>query len=616
MSTGFSKDQQSYLQGFTLGADVARIVHGLPVLSGSAAGNVATVKIGPNGVTAVGGIGMSPPADSPPAGPERIHFEAQSRVLAEGRKLCPEEKAKREKNALDMWDEMRRKADAGEFPKGTDVLLYKFHGLFYVAPAQDAFMCRLRIPGGAINSHQFRGIADLAEAYGGGYTDATTRANLQIREIGPRDALHVVTGLQELGIVSRGSGADNIRNVTATPTSGFDTLELIETLPLAKEIHHYILNHREMYGLPRKFNIAVDGGGAISSLEDTNDIGFTAVRVSADNATDDVPAGVYFQLCLGGITGHKDFARPTGVLVKPSECAEVSGAIVRVFVANGDRTDRKKARLKYVLDDWGFDKFLAETEKELKFKLRRFPLERCEPRPPEDRQAHVGFHRQKQDGLHYVGVVLPVGRITCEQMRGLAQIAERYGRGEFRLTVWQNLLIPHIPAEKIEAVQQALEAIGLDWRATSIRSGLVACTGNAGCKFASSDTKDQAMILANYLDERIELDQPVNIHLTGCHHSCAQHYIGDIGMLATQVDVNDELVEGYHIYVGGGWGEQRGMGRELRASVPFDEIPPLVERVLLAYLELRDGALESFASFTRRHTIAQLQEMIEQPSLV
>ncbi len=172
--------------------------------------------------------------------------------------------------------------------------------------AQTAFMCRLRLPGGVLKSWQFRGVAGIARELGG-YADVTTRANLQIREIGPHDAPALLTNLTELGIVARGSGADNIRNVTCSPTSGIDPQELVETLPLAKEMHHYILNHREMYGLPRKFNIAFEGGGLISSLDDTNDIGFRAVNVREDSASDDVSPGSTSGLTLGGITGHKDF---------------------------------------------------------------------------------------------------------------------------------------------------------------------------------------------------------------------------------------------------------------------------------------------------------------------
>src|SRR5262249_42191146 len=204
----------------------------------------------------------------------------------------------------------------------------KFHGLFYVAPAQNAFMCRLRIPNGILNAYQLRGLADLAERCGGGYADVTTRANLQIREIAPKNAPALLTGLQELGLTARGSGADNIRNITGSPTAGIDPQELIDTRPFARAMHHHILNHRELYGLPRKFNIAFDGGGMIAVLEDTNDIGFAAVTVREGFGH---AAGVYFRLQLGGITGHGDFARETGVIVAPDECIAVATALVRVF---------------------------------------------------------------------------------------------------------------------------------------------------------------------------------------------------------------------------------------------------------------------------------------------
>ena len=596
--SGFSGEQKSYLQGLAMGADVARAVRGLPILSGGAAA--------PPGVA----IQLGPGSPARPSGPERIHAEAQDRAIAQGKTLCKEEKAKRDKDALAMWDEIAANARAGVFPKDTDVLLYKYSGLFYVAPAQNSFMCRLRIPGGVMPAWQFRGVADLARKFGGGFADVTTRANLQLREISATDAPNVLTGLTDLGILNRGAGADNIRNVTASPTSGIDPQELIETLPLARQMHHYILNHREMYGLPRKFNIAFEGGGLIASLDDTNDIGFRAVRVPEHNATPDLPAGVYFQLTLGGITGHQDFARPTGVLLRPDECVPVAAAIVRVFIRHGDRTDRKKARLKYVLDAWGFEEFIEETETEFGSPLRRISDDLYVPSARDDRWAHVGFHSQKQSGKSYVGIVLPVGRMTAEQMDGLASIAERFGSASLRLTPWQNLLIPDLADTDIEEVKREIEWIGLGWNASSLRAGLVACTGNAGCKFAASNTKGHAMTLARFLEERLTLDRPINIHLTGCHNSCAQHYIGDIGLEGTKVEVGEEMVEGYHLCVGGGYGAEQGIGRRLFDALPFDDIPPLVERLLLHYLEHRTGPDESFAAFARRHSLDQLRAIV------
>jgi len=590
---GFNAEQKNFLQGFAIGADVARAVRGLPILSGSVGD--------PQGSTVT--VGSSTPVA--PASPFPLQIEAQDRFLAQGKNLTAEEKAKRDKDPFSMWDEIGRNAEAGVYPKGTDVFLYKFSGLFQVAPAQDSFMSRLRIPGGVMPSWQFRGVADLARRYGSGHVDCTTRANLQIREIQAKDARDYLVGLADYGIVSRGSGADNIRNCTSTPTSGIDPDELIETLPLARAMHHYILNHREMYGLPRKFNIAFEGSGRIASLEDTNDIGFKAVKLL--EASGDLPSGVYFRLTLGGITGHKDFARDTGILLRAEECVEVAGAIVRVYLKNGDRTDRKKARLKYVLDAWGFPKFIEEVEKELGRSLRKVDLSSCEPSKAEDRWAHVGFHPQKQAGRVYVGVVLPVGRMTSEQVEGLAEIAERYGSRSIRLTVWQNVLIPDIAEADVDSVKMAIEAIGLHWDASSVRSGLIACTGSAGCKFAGADTKRNAMEIAAYLEGRVTLDRPINIHVTGCPNSCAQHYIGDIGLQGAQVEVEEEMVEGYHLVIGGGWGLEQGAGRPLLDPLPFEKIPPIIERLIVNYLTNRSGPDESFTAFARRHDVEALR---------
>jgi ferredoxin-nitrite reductase len=453
-----------------------------------------------------------------------------------------------------------------------------------------------------------RGLADMADEMAGGFSDVTTRSNLQLRQIGAKDAVGVINGLRDLGIINLGSGADNIRNVTASPLSGIDEHELIETLPLARDMHYYIINHREMYGLPRKFNIAFDGGGSISSLEDTNDIGFHAVRLQQDNAHG-ATGEVLFQLALGGITGHCDFARDTGVVARAQECVALAGAIVRVFVAHGDRTDRKKARLKYLLDAWGFEKFLSEVEKEYGSTLRRCPATDFEARVPDNRTAHVGVHAQKQDGLSYVGVVLPVGRLTSQQMRALADIADSCGNGDLRLTPWQNVLIPNVPQSRVAQTQDRIESIGLHCTASHPRAGLVACTGNAGCKFAAANTKRHALQIADYIEQRLDLDHPINIHVTGCPHSCAQHYIGDIGLMGANVDDGDDTVEGYRVYVGGGYGQRARIARELLGPTKADELPAIVLRMLEIYMENRSSDEEGFAEFTNRYDIEDLRSM-------
>lgn len=610
----FTEEQKQYLQGFAAGVNVARQARNLPPVSQSllalpVLGNGAAASA--NGTT----ITLGSAKDGGPTGPERVHYEAQNRVIAAGKRLTNEESAKRNKNPFDMWDEMVARAEKDEFPKGADVFLTKYHGLFHVAPAQNSYMCRLRFPAGIISSHQMRGLAHLADRYAGPYSHLTTRANLQLREIQAKNAIQIITGLTDLGIINRGAGADNIRNVTASPTAGIDPVELIDTREIARQMHHYILNHREMYGLPRKFNIAFDGGGAVSAVADTNDIGFFAVKVGEGSATPQAAEGVYYRMELGGITGHKDFSRDTGVLLKPEQCIAVAAAVVRVFSEHGDRTDRKKARLKYVLDSWGFEKFISEMQKHLPFEMVRFPQEKCELRPMVDPLAHVGVHAQRQAGLHYIGVALPVGKLTTDQMRGLADIADRLGGGDIRLTVWQNLLITNIPSHHVEEAQHAIEDLGLHWSTTSLRAGLIACTGNRGCKFAASDTKGHALAVADYLESRITFDQPINIHLTGCHHSCAQHYIGDIGLIGASVADGDDMVEGYNILVGGGFGEARMIGRELYRNVKASDAPMVIEKMLRGYLEHRTSEGERFREYANRLTVEELLKVTEQAPL-
>jgi ferredoxin-nitrite reductase len=311
---------------------------------------------------------------------------------------------------------------------------------------------------------------------------------------------------------------------------------------------------------------------------------------------------------LGGITGHKDFARDCGIVIAPSDCVNVAEAVVRVFISEGDRTNRQKARMKYVLDRIGHDEYLKRVQALLSLPLVHLPETECEPRPPIAKHGHVDFHPQKQAGKFYVGILTPVGKLDCAQMRGLADIADRFGSGTIRLTVWQNVIISDIATENIDAVKAAIEAIGLSWKTNSIRNGLIACTGSAGCKFGASDTKANAIQIAEHVETRIQLDSPINIHLTGCHHSCAQHYIGDIGLIAAKVDENDEQVEGYHVHVGGGYGTEQLIAREVFRDVKAIDAPVLIEKMLRGYMANRVDASESFHAFSNRLTVDELKE--------
>jgi ferredoxin-nitrite reductase len=516
--------------------------------------------------------------------------------------LSREERWKYEQNPLDIWERLLAHADENRAPEVDDIFRFKFHGLFYVAPAQDSFMLRLRVPGGILTSHQARGLASIAEQWGSGRADITTRANLQIREFQPKDIVQVLTGVHALGLTARGSGADNLRNITASPLSGIDPDELIDCAPHAHALHHFILNSRDLYELPRKFNVAFDGGGAISVLADTNDIGFVAARVGEGRS---VPSGLYFRVLLCGITGHKQFASDCGLLVRPEQSVAVAAAMIRVFIDHGDRTDRKKARLKYLVDKWGLEKFISETEKRLTFPLLRASAEECEPRRAVNRAGHIGIHPQLQEGLHYIGVSIPVGRLPVNQMRAVADVADKFGSQELRLTVWQNLVVPNVSSERVDSALERLRAAGLECASGTVMRGTVACTGNRGCRYSATDTKAHAVELANLLDGKFKIDQPINLHVTGCPHSCAQHYVGDIGLLGARVKGE----EGYQVVIGGGSDQNRGLARELIPSVAYSELPPMLESLFAAFEKCRNPN-ESFLQFSRRHSIAELQSFL------
>jgi ferredoxin-nitrite reductase len=579
MAGDFTAEQKRYLEGFASGFQASRPMRG------------------------------AAPTKEAPIGPDAIHFEAQDRAVARGGKLNDQEKIKREEHPFDAYARLVAQAKGNEPPKPADNFRWRYHGLFYVAPTQTSYMCRLRIPNGVLTHWQFAGLADLADRHGGGYLHVTTRANLQIREIEPKHAVAMIEGVQGLGLWTRGAGADNIRNITGTPTAGVDRQELIDTRPLARALHFHILNDRSLSGLPRKFNIAYDGGGRIAVLEDTNDVAFQAIEILEGHG---LQPGVYFRLALGGITGHKDLARDTGVIVPPDETVEVADAILHVFIETGDRTDRAQARLKYVLDRLGLDDFLTLVEAKLGRALLRAPAEAIAPRPDFDRLAHIGVHAQKQAQRSWLGVALKLGRLTSEETRGLAEIARACGDGDIRLTVWQNLLISGVSDARVDEALAQIEALGLSTKASPIRAGLVACTGNVGCRFAASDTKRHADEIAAHCEARVAIDTPLNIHLTGCRHSCAQHYIGDIGLIGARVAINDEgdTVEGYHMVVGGGFGAQGAIARELFENVAASDAPAKIESLLRAYLAHRATAEESFSAFTRRHDTDALKRLI------
>ena len=564
-TTDFSGEQKRYLEGF---------------FAGVAASGVSFGDLSPA------------PAPAAPTGPSPDD-------------LTKEERIKRELHPFDAIEQLVMDARWNAKPEPESVFRYKWNGLFWLNPVKDGYMCRLRIPGGVVKSHQLREIAAIASELTTGYIQITTRNNFQIRLIEPKNCPEVLRRIQGCGLHSKGAGADNIRNITMNPCAGYDPHEIIDVRPLVNELATLIISSKEFYDLPRKFNIAYDGGGLISAVEDTNDIGASAVKISGNSVG--IDPGIYFRIALGGVTGHQAFASDWGVLVKPEQLNDVMVALLRVFIQFGDRTDRKKARFKYVVEDKGLEGVLIEAEKLLKYKLIRLT---ADPAIQEKRtfsqqgHSHVGMYPQKQEGLVYIGATVPVGQMTSRQLSRLADLADSYGTGEVRLTVWQNFIIPNVNATYAPTLAKSLKKLGFPCESSPLRNGFIACTGSKYCKFAATDTKGNAIAMMEYLDKRVKLDQPVNIHFTGCAHSCAQHFMGDIGLLGTKVKT--ESGEGYHITVGGGFGENRKIGRQIFSGVPMESLGGTLEAMLKGYLKSRQSN-ESFHSFCNRHSVGDLQ---------
>ncbi|MDF5706175.1 MAG: precorrin-3B synthase [Nostoc sp. S4] len=443
-------------------------------------------------------------------------------------------------------------------------------GLFYATPAEDGILSRMRIPGGIINSEQCRAIADIAELHGGGYVDVTNRANLQIREIRTPIDSEVLNRLQNIGLGCCNTDVDHIRNIMTSPTAGIDPQELIDTRPFVQAWDNYLATHPALSKLSAKFSVCFDGGGVVQVCDRLNDILFAAVLVDGD---------VYFRLHLSaGAKGQPP--SDTKILLPPNDCLPVLAALADVYLNHSDINNQRRLRLRELLNSLGCENYLHQVQQRLPFTLS------CSQTSPvaqriDTKYQHIGIHPQRQKGLFYIGVVLPLGRIESRQMRGLADLATKYGNGILRLSPWQNLLLTDIPQQKLTDVQNEITLLELDSSATNIKSGLVACSGNKGCAASATDTKSHALALAKYL-ESLTLEHPINIHFTGCQKSCAQHSQSDITLLGVNFEVDNQTVEAYHVYLGDSNNSHK-FGRELYQYVTFPELPALIEKIIEMY---------------------------------
>lgn len=508
-------------------------------------------------------------------------------------KLNKIEKVKAEKDGLDLKAQLEHFAQIGwEALEKSDLeIRLKWLGIFYRPVTPGKFMLRLRIPNGLLDSQKMRVLAEIIQRYGDdGSADITTRQNLQLRGVRLEDIPEIFHKLEQVGITSVQSGMDNVRNITGSPVAGIDRDELIDTRELGQKVQDLITNYGQgnyaFSNLPRKFNIALEGGRDNSIHAEINDLAFLPAYKDGE---------LGFNVIVGGYLSAQRCAEsvPMDVWVPPNDdVVELCRAILTVYTENGLaeglRQSRPKARMMWLIDKWGMAKFRSEVEKEF-----GKPLATAAPKDEisQDKKDYLGVHPQKQEGYSYVGLHVPVGRLDAESMFEVARLADVYGNGEIRATVEQNFIIPYIPNENLEAflAEPLLEKFSIN--PTPLTRSLVSCTGARYCNFALVETKQRGLKLAQELDAELNIPQRVRIHWTGCPNSCGQVQAGDIGLMGTKARKDGQVVEGVDLYTGGKVGKDAKLGSLQQKSIPCNDLKPILRSILMEQFgaTLKDG---------------------------
>jgi sulfite reductase (ferredoxin) len=464
-------------------------------------------------------------------------------------------------------------------------------------------MVRIRIPNGQLFSHQLRAIANLTERHARGVADITVRQNFQLHWVTIESLPEVLETLWRCGLNTIGACGDVTRNITGCPVAGVDREEVCDASPLVQEASRLFVGNPDFYNLPRKYKICLTGCRVWCPYPEINDVGMTAVtrRVGGRNETG-------FSLRVGGgLSTQPHFGVRLDAFVQRHQVIPVLTGVTQLFRdADVLRQSREKARMKYLFltEGWTADRFLAELEDRIGFRLDPGVEEEV---PDDVYRDHVGIHPQKQPGLSYVGASVPRGRITPEQMRAAADLADRFAGGELRTTVMQNLLIVNVPDANTRVLARELGEIGLKAAATPFWRGAIACTGTEFCKLAISETKGFTRWLVDQLDERLPgFDEHLKIHVTGCPNSCGQHWIADIGLEGKKIKVDGRMTDAFYFFLGGAVGEHQSFGRKTGYRCPAVEVPDAVERLMREYLARRAPG-ENLRRFFARHSEEELR---------
>ncbi|MEM6252070.1 MAG: ferredoxin--nitrite reductase [Cyanobacteria bacterium P01_D01_bin.156] len=494
-------------------------------------------------------------------------------------KLNKFEKYKAEKDGLAVKGELQKFAEMGwEAVDETDLTQrLKWLGIFFRPVTPGKFMLRLRMPHGVISSQQTRVLAEIVQRYGeDGSADITTRQNLQLRGVHLEDIPDIFAKMHAVSLTSMQSGMDNVRNITGSPVAGIDANELIDTRELVQAVQDMITNKGEgnydFTNLPRKFNIALEGSTDNSVHAEINDIAFVPAYKDGN---------LGFNVLVGGFFSSTRCAAaiPLNAWVPAEKQAvvELCRAILTVYRDNGSRGNRQKTRLMWLIDEWGMEEFRAEVEKSFG---KTLATAAAEDALDSNKRDHVGVFQQKQEGLNYIGLHVPVGRLKAEQMMDLARVAEVYGSGDLRLTVEQNVIVINVPDNRLAVFLSEPIVQTFPIQPSPLVRSLVSCTGAQFCNFALVETKMQSLALARRLDAELDVPEPVRVHWTGCPNSCGQPQVAQIGMMGTKARKNGKMVPAVDIYMGGTVGKDAHLGERVMQKVPCEDLPGVVRTLL------------------------------------
>jgi len=534
------------------------------------------------------------------------------RFLREGQTLNKVEKVKLERHPLEVRQAIidtysKDLASMSEVPGEVERL--KWVGIYPQKQGGDAFMMRIKVPGGILTPPQAKVIGRIAKDFANGplpnphfgnnFLDLTTRQDVQMHWIKMGDVPEIWRRLEEVGITTVQACGDSARNVLCCPVSGLGHEEVIDAYPVAQAISAYFTGNREYANLPRKFKMSVTGCLEDCAQAEINDIGMLPARL--DDGT------IGFNLRVGGgLSDGPRMASDIDVFVRPEDAVEITRGIAQVFGELGNRENRWTARMRYLVQELGPESFREELEKRVSVELTPAGEELTR----HYRGDHVGVHTQNEEGLFYVGINVPVGRMSGEQFEEAGRIAEDY-RGEVRLATDQNLIFTGVRGERLEGLlaEPLLERYSPNPGA--FERGVVACTGSEFCRFGIVETKIRALEWAREMDRRVgdPGQEAVRMHFSGCSASCAQPQIGDVGFRGETAKKDGSLVEGVDIGLGGSLGRDAAFIDWVEGAKPADEVPDALVRIVERFKEERRQG-ERFHEWARRTHNGELRETL------